>query len=72
MPNIRVCPACSMPFDWEGVADEDVEYCCDACLEGDQCTCVQHDHAAGVPVPSAAVISEMTSATEFGTPVETG
>ena len=38
------CDACGMEFDWEGVIANNYEYCCEACSNGEPCTCPQHQH----------------------------
>jgi len=40
----KLCPACGMPFDWPGVAEDGEEDCCSECAAGLPCTCPQHDH----------------------------
>ena len=44
MADMRVCEACGMEYDWQGVQEQGVEYCCAACARGDECTCPQHNH----------------------------
>ena len=44
MADMRLCEACGMEFDWEGVTREGIDYCCEACARGEECTCPQHRH----------------------------
>ena len=51
----RLCPACTMPFDWPGVTEDDEEYCCAECAHGLPCTCPQHEHASESPEERALI-----------------
>ena len=53
MAEKKLCEACGMYYDWEGVEVQGYEYCCEACSRGEECTCPQHDHHRLVP-PDAA------------------
>lgn len=44
MPEMRLCEACGMEFDWEGVEKQGFEYCCEPCSRGEECVCPQHNH----------------------------
>ena len=44
MAEMKLCEACGMEFDWEGVTVMNYEYCCEACSRGEACTCPQHHH----------------------------
>lgn len=44
MPEMKLCEACGMEYDWKGVEWQGFEYCCDACASGEECTCPQHRH----------------------------
>ena len=56
MSEKKLCPACGMPFDWPGINEDDVEYCCAECAHGLPCTCPQHDHRS--PAASGSVEDE--------------
>lgn len=47
MADMRLCEECGMEFDWQGVRKNGVEYCCEGCASGGECTCPQHQHATG-------------------------
>jgi hypothetical protein len=70
MAEMRMCDACAMEFDWEGVEVEGYDYCCRACSAGEECTCPQHDHLGRDP----NVMLNMAGASQLGTPntAETG
>jgi hypothetical protein len=36
-----------MEYDWEGVEVRNYKYCCQACADGEECTCPQHNHQYG-------------------------
>ena len=44
MPEMKLCEACGMEFDWTGVQQEGAEFCCEGCARGEECTCPQHNH----------------------------
>jgi len=44
MEETQVCPECDMEFDWTGVEEDGMVYCCEACSLGEPCTCPQHEH----------------------------
>ena len=44
MTEMRLCEACAMEFDWEGVNQDGVDYCCEACARGEECRCPEHNH----------------------------
>ena len=44
MAEMRLCGACGMEFDWAGVEKDGFDYCCEACAQGEPCTCPQHRH----------------------------
>jgi hypothetical protein len=44
MDEARVCDNCAMEYDWIGVDVDNYHYCCEACSQGEECTCPQHDH----------------------------
>jgi hypothetical protein len=44
MATKQECPECGMEFDWEGVEVDGEVYCCEACAEGEDCTCPEHAH----------------------------
>jgi hypothetical protein len=44
MPELLVCEACGMEFDWEGLAVAGIDYCCEGCSRGEECTCPEHRH----------------------------
>jgi hypothetical protein len=44
MPEMRLCEACGMEYDWAGVQRQNYEYCCAGCADGGECTCPQHNH----------------------------
>lgn len=56
MAEYRLCEACGMEFDWEGVEERGYQYCCAACARGEECTCPQHNHqhTSQQPLNSAA------------------
>jgi hypothetical protein len=33
-----------MEYDWAGVLAGGIEYCCEGCARGEECTCSQHRH----------------------------
>jgi hypothetical protein len=43
MHEERICEACGMAFDWAGVEENGVEYCCAACARGEACSCTRHE-----------------------------
>lgn len=44
MAEMKLCEACGMEYDWEGVRELNYEYCCEPCSRGEDCTCPQHNH----------------------------
>jgi hypothetical protein len=40
----RFCEACGMVYDWPGVTEGGIEFCCEACARGEPCTCPRHPH----------------------------
>jgi hypothetical protein len=56
MAELKLCEACGMKYDWEGVEEQGYEYCCEACSRGEECTCPQHQHqhSTAQPLPRAA------------------
>lgn len=51
MTEIKTCEACAMEFDWTGPERDGVEYCCEGCAAGGECTCPQHHHKTAIDVP---------------------
>ena len=47
MADTKTCDACGMDYDWQGVNVGSYEYCCEACSQGEECTCPQHNHQYG-------------------------
>lgn len=47
MAEMRLCEACGMEYDWEGVEVRNYKYCCQPCADGEECTCPQHNHQYG-------------------------
>jgi hypothetical protein len=44
MADMRLCEECGMEFDWQGTTRNGVEYCCEGCATGGDCTCPEHHH----------------------------
>lgn len=60
MAEMRLCEACAMEYDWEGVEVGNYQYCCEACSNGAECTCPQHNHAHETDQPmNAAAASQL-------------
>jgi len=60
MAEMRLCEACGMEYDWEGVDVDRYHYCCEACSRGEECTCPQHNHQHATDQPmNAAAASQL-------------
>ena len=57
METERICPRCALPFDWPGVQEANIEYCCAECARGLPCSCPEHDHRTQTELGSETALS---------------